>query len=107
MEKARALVPRLRSSNRPREFQSLVVQFIETVVLYQFPKMSRKEIEKKLQVSDVRETRVFQEGREEGRLETIERMALGMLKLNRPIVEITGRTPAQIRKLKKKQSDGN
>jgi predicted transposase/invertase (TIGR01784 family) len=62
-----------------------------------------------LQVTDVRQTRVFQEaleeGREEGREEGIEVVALRLLKMGRPIAEIaqaTGLTPAQIRKLRKK-----
>ena len=128
LEKARSMVPRLRSSNRTREFQRQVVQFIETVVVYQFPKLSRKEIEKMLQVSDVRETRVFQEaleeglekgvkkGREEGieegiekgREEGIEKVALRMLASELPIAEIarlTGLSPIRIRKLKKHRSE--
>lgn len=125
LEKARAMVPRLKTSKRPQSFQRQVVQFIETVVLYQFPKLTRKEIEAMLQVSDVRETRVFQEaleeglekGRKEGREEGveqgiergiergIEQVALRMMRLNRQVAEIaaaTGLNAAQIRKLKKK-----
>lgn len=67
-----------------------------------------------LTVSDFRQTRVFQEaleeglekGLEKGRDEAIEKLArAGLLDLNRPIAEIvnaTGLTPTQIRKLKKK-----
>ena len=46
-----------------------MIQFIETVILYQFPKMSREEIERMLLVNDVRETREFQEGREQAILD--------------------------------------
>ena len=77
--------------------------------------MTRKEIEKMLQVSDVRETRVFQEAREEGleqglergRQEAIEKMVLGMLALDRPVSEIakvSGWSAVRIRSLKKKHS---
>ena len=42
-----------------------------------------------LKVSDVRQTRVFQEALEEGRQEAIETLARGgLLDLNRPIEEI-------------------
>ena len=77
-----------------------------------------------LQVSDVRETRVFQEaleeglekglekgrkeGREEGRDTGIEYVALQLLKLNRPVEEIaeaTGLSAAHLRKLKKKRAE--
>ena len=89
-----------------------VVQFLETIILYQFPKMSRKEIETMLQVTDVRETRVFQEALEEGlekglekRQQTLEKVVLGMLDADRPITEIakiTGLSAARIRAFKKK-----
>ena len=63
-----------------------------------------------LTVSYFRQTRVFEEalekGLEKGRDEAIEKLArAGLLDLNRPITEIvnaTGLTPTQIRKLKKK-----
>lgn len=125
MEKARSMVPRLKSSNRSAAFQRQVVQFIETVILYQFPKLSRREIETMLQVSDVRETRVFQEaleeGVEKGRVEGIEQglergiergieqVAIRMLKLERPLDEIadaTGLGKPQLRKLKQKLARG-
>ena len=54
-----------------------------------------------LQVTDVRQTRVFQEGREEGLVE----VATRLLKKGRPIEEIvaiTGLTTTQVRKLAKK-----
>ncbi len=105
LEKAKAMVPRVLASKRPKQFQKMVIQFIETVILYQFPHLSRKEIEKMLQVSDVRQTRVYQEGVEEG----IEKVAMNLLKKDHPIkeiAEVTGLTPAQIRKLKKKQLSG-
>ncbi|MCE9529559.1 MAG: Rpn family recombination-promoting nuclease/putative transposase [Planctomycetes bacterium] len=101
LEKAKAMVPRVRASKRPPQFQKMVIQFVETVILYQFPSWSRKEIEKMSQVSDVRQTRVYQEGVEEG----IEKVALNLLKTERPIKEIaelTGLSLSQIRKLKKK-----
>jgi predicted transposase/invertase (TIGR01784 family) len=109
LAKAQAMVPRLRASNRPRAFQETVIQFIETIILYQFPKWSRKEIEKMLQVTDVRETRVFQEaleeGMEKGREEAMEAIVSRLFERNQTVTEIaelTGLTPAQIRKLKKK-----
>jgi predicted transposase/invertase (TIGR01784 family) len=102
LENAKEMVPLVRRSKRPYTYQKMVIQFIETVIVHQFPQWSRKEIEKMLQVSDVRQTRVFQEGKEEG----IEQVALQLIKLNRPLAEIvkaTGLTATQVRKLKKKQ----
>ena len=109
LERARAMVPRLQASNRSDEFQRRVVEFIQTVILYQIPTLSRKEIETMLQVTDIRETRVYQEaleeGREEGREATALAVARQLLKFGRPIAEIaeaTGLTAAKIRTLKPK-----
>jgi predicted transposase/invertase (TIGR01784 family) len=71
------------------------------------------EIETMLQVTDVTQTRVFQEaleqgrqeGRQEGRDEGVETIARRMIEKDRPvaeIVELTGLTAADVRKLKKR-----
>jgi len=111
LKKAQAMVPRLRVSKQPRQFQRTLLQFIETVIVHQFPTWSREEIEKMLRVTDVSQTRVFQEalqeGLEKGREEGIESVALRLLKMGRTVGEIvqaTDLTPAQIRKLTKKYS---
>ncbi len=60
-----------------------------------------------LQVTDVRETRVFQEALEEGRDETLKKIVVGMLDADRPvaeIVKITGLSASRIRAIKKKHS---
>jgi len=105
LAKAQAMLPRLVASKRSKKFQRMLIQFVETVILYQFPTWSREEIEKMLQVSDVRQTRVFQEGVQEGIDKGMEKVALRLLQIGRPVDEIatvTDLTPAQIRKLKKK-----
>lgn len=113
LEKAKAMVPCVQASKRPLKFQKMVIQFIETVILYQFPRWPREEIEKMLQVSDVRQTRVYQEalqeGREKGREEGREEVALRLLKMELPvkkIAEATGLTSTQIRTLKKNLPSG-
>jgi predicted transposase/invertase (TIGR01784 family) len=117
LEKAQALVPRVHASKQPKQVQRALLEFIETVIVHQFPLWSREEIEAMLQVTDVSQTRVFQEalqegmakGREEGIEKGIEKgietVALRLLKMGRPIAEIaqaTDLTPAQIRRLSKK-----
>jgi predicted transposase/invertase (TIGR01784 family) len=44
----------------------VIIELIETVIVYKFPKLSREEIEKMLGLSELRQTRVYQEGVEEG-----------------------------------------
>lgn len=108
LAKAQAMLPRLRASDRSKQFQQLLIQFVETIILSQFPNWSRKEIEKMLQVSDIRQTRVFQEAMEEGLEKGLEKgreeVAIELLKLGRPIAEIAKATclsAARLRKLKK------
>lgn len=43
-----------------------IIEFIETIVVYKFPKLSREEVEAMLGLSELRQTRVYQEAREEG-----------------------------------------
>jgi predicted transposase/invertase (TIGR01784 family) len=117
LRKARQLVPRVRSSRLSAEFRRLVIQFIETVIVHQFPKMSREEVERMLQVTDVRETRVFQEaleeglekglekGREEGREEATVSLATQLLRRGdsvAAVAELTGLSVAKVRALKKR-----
>ena len=66
-----------------------------------------------LQVTDVRETRVFQEaleeGEEKGRREALEAVILGMLDADRPVAEIakiTGLSAARIRAINQRRKIG-
>jgi predicted transposase/invertase (TIGR01784 family) len=103
LEKARAMVPRVRESNQPPQFQRMLLQFIETIIVHQFPNWSREEIETMLQVTDVRQTRVFQEAREEGMQEGLERglekgIEQGVESVARRLLD-TGHTPAETARL--------
>jgi predicted transposase YdaD len=46
---------------------------IETVIIYKLAQLSREEIQTMLQVHDIRETRVYQEAKEEGLKEGMEK----------------------------------
>nr|NCR92204.1 Rpn family recombination-promoting nuclease/putative transposase [Microcystis aeruginosa G13-10] len=46
-----------------------ILELIETILIYKLPKLNRKEIEKMFSLSDLRETKVYQEALEEGREE--------------------------------------
>jgi predicted transposase/invertase (TIGR01784 family) len=50
-----------------------LVELIETVIIYKLPRLSREEIQAMLQVHDIRETKVYQEAKEEGIQEGIEK----------------------------------
>jgi predicted transposase/invertase (TIGR01784 family) len=109
---AQKLIPQVRQSIESGEKQQHLIEFIETVVAYQWPHKSREELEKMLQVESFRETRIFQEaleegmekGREEGREEAKIAIARQLLANKRPLGEIvkcTGLTLLKVKKLKK------
>ncbi|WP_255346732.1 Rpn family recombination-promoting nuclease/putative transposase [Synechococcus sp. PCC 7336] len=56
-----------------------IVELIEVILLYKFPRLSREEIEAMLGVSDIKQTKVYQEALEEGRLERSIEVATEML----------------------------
>jgi predicted transposase YdaD len=62
---ARRLGEKIEQENDP-EIQEQVLELIETVLVYKFPKLSRQEIEAMFTYSDLKQTRVYQEAREEG-----------------------------------------
>jgi len=69
-EEAPQLVKRLLAKARvdltDLAFQQSIIELLESVLFYKFPKLSRKEIETMFALSDLRQTRVFQEAMEEG-----------------------------------------
>ena len=62
---ARRLGEKIEQENDP-EIQEQVLELIETVLVYKFPKLSRQEIEAMFTYSDLKQTRVYQEAKEEG-----------------------------------------
>ncbi len=59
---------------------TVIIELVTTTLVYKFPKMSRQEIEAMLGlVDDVKQSRVYQEGREEGREEGERSLVLRLL----------------------------
>jgi predicted transposase/invertase (TIGR01784 family) len=58
-----AVIKSLQSKTVP---QKQLLELIETILIYKFPKMSQKEIEAMFGLSELKQTRVYQEAREEG-----------------------------------------
>ncbi|MBH8562973.1 Rpn family recombination-promoting nuclease/putative transposase [Nostoc sp. CENA67] len=67
--KARQLIEQAKYQFTDALTQQEIIEFIETVVIYKFPRLSREEVEAMLGLDAIRNTRVFQEAREEGKLE--------------------------------------
>lgn len=82
------LIPRLDTETLDPGRREQIMEMLETIVIAKFPKMSRQEIEAMLRVQSLRNTRVFQEGREEGSEQTKLRMILRLVALEIPVEKI-------------------
>lgn len=71
VELASQLVTRVRQQVTDDLQQRQLVQLIETILFYKLPDMSREEIEAMFELSDLKQTRVYQEGKLEDKLEFV------------------------------------
>ena len=62
---ARDLIKRVQSSAIAAVDRAQLLELIETIVVYMFPRRTREEIAVMLGITELKETRVYQEGREE------------------------------------------
>jgi predicted transposase/invertase (TIGR01784 family) len=63
---ARELITRVKMEIGDEALQHDLIEFIETVIIYKLPRLSREEIQTMLQIHDIRESRVYQEALKEG-----------------------------------------
>jgi predicted transposase/invertase (TIGR01784 family) len=69
--KAKELLARTEPLSKTDAKFSAIMETIETIIVYKFPSLSREEIERMLGLSELRQTKVYQEALEEGREEGI------------------------------------
>ncbi|BAY80943.1 hypothetical protein NIES267_04080 [Calothrix parasitica NIES-267] len=69
---AKDLIARTQQQINIEQQQRQLLELIETILVYKFPRMNRKEIEAMFGLSDLKQTRVYQEGVEEGKEEGIQ-----------------------------------
>jgi predicted transposase/invertase (TIGR01784 family) len=69
---ARELIARTKQEIDSEVQQQQVLQIIETILIYKFPRMNREEIEAMFGLSELKQTRFYQEAKEEGKEEGIE-----------------------------------
>lgn len=70
---ARGLIERVQASAIAAVDRAQLLELIETIVVYMFPRRTREEIAVMLGITELKETRVYQEGREEGTRSLISR----------------------------------
>ncbi|KAM3096143.1 DUF2887 domain-containing protein [Phormidesmis sp. 146-12] len=63
--KGRALIERTRQELTDVTIQQNFIELVETIFVYKFPKLNSQEIGKMLRLSDLKQTRVYQEAQEE------------------------------------------
>jgi predicted transposase/invertase (TIGR01784 family) len=103
------LVAKVRSQSQPDADLKRIIELIETVMVYKFPMLSREEIEQMFSLSELKQTRVYQEaleegrqeGRQEGEQEGRRKEALSMVlrQLNRRLGVLESSVEAQVRGL--------
>ncbi|OUL34948.1 flagellar assembly protein H [Nostoc sp. T09] len=71
---AKELINRTQQADNLQLPQKQLLELIETILVYKFPNMSREEIEAMFGLSDLKQTRVYQEGRLEAKLEAIPKL---------------------------------
>lgn len=67
--KAIDLISQARRQVANEQLQQQILEFIETIVIYKFPHLSRQEVEAMLGLDLIKNTRVYQEAQQEGRLQ--------------------------------------
>ena len=68
-ELARNLIERTKLELESSPSQRQLIELIETIVIYKFPQLSYEEIETMLNLEEIRQTKVYQDAKEEGQLE--------------------------------------
>jgi predicted transposase/invertase (TIGR01784 family) len=63
---ARSLLAKTQAQDRTDSKIAAIMELIETIVFYKFPLLSREEIERMLGLSELRETKIYQEALQEG-----------------------------------------
>ncbi|NJO86489.1 MAG: DUF2887 domain-containing protein, partial [Synechococcaceae cyanobacterium RM1_1_27] len=86
-----------------RGLEAGILELLETVLVYKFAELSREEIEAMFGLSELKQTRVYQEAREEGKLEGKQEgevnLTLRLLRRKFSLEALPNKTEATIRSL--------
>jgi predicted transposase/invertase (TIGR01784 family) len=101
---ARRLIAQANQQLTDTKIKRDLINLIETIIVYKLPKKSREEIEAMLGLSELKQTRVYQEALEEGKAEATRKFALKLLRIGmslEQIAEVTELSLQQIQALQK------
>jgi predicted transposase YdaD len=98
---AKALIEQTRNQLSDSQLQQQLIDLVERIVVYKFPQKSREEIEAMFELSDLKQTRVYQEALAEGEAkgEVQGEIKLAIRLLNRRLGEIPQNLAEKIREL--------
>jgi predicted transposase/invertase (TIGR01784 family) len=105
ISKAKELLSRTEPLSKTDAKFAAILEMIETIVVYKFPSLSREEIENMLGLSELRQTKVYQEALEEGeqigeqRGRTEEARSLILRQLARRVGTLPATVEAQVQAL--------
>ncbi|MEH2300942.1 MAG: DUF2887 domain-containing protein [Nostoc sp.] len=100
-EFAKTLINKAKEELTDTLIQRKVLEFIETIVVYKFPNLSREEIETMLNLNLLKQTKVYQEAKEEGKLETKFKMIPILLELGLSVQQIAERLELDVEEVRK------
>jgi predicted transposase/invertase (TIGR01784 family) len=87
--------------------QDEMLEFIETILVYKFPQLSRQEIEAMFTLDDLKHTRVYQEakqeGKQEGRQEGVRQVAINLLNAGMAVSQVAKLTDISIEEVQQLQ----
>jgi predicted transposase/invertase (TIGR01784 family) len=78
-ETARQLMEQTKTQVADAEAQENILELIDKILVYKFPKLSRQELEAMFSLDDLKKTRYFQDVMEDGRLEKARQYILSVL----------------------------
>ena len=93
---ARNLITRTKQEVKNTTNQKQLQELIETIIIYKFPKLSSEEIETMLNLQEIKQTRVYQDAKEEGIEEGIQQGILQQKLAMIPLLQELGLTIEQI-----------
>jgi len=91
------LLQQAREEVTEQAFQRKVIELIESILVYKFINLSRQEIETMFGLSDLKQSKVYQEAKEEGKLETVPLL----LQLGLTVEQIAERLDVKLETVKK------
>jgi len=94
---AQTMLLRIQPQEQTNPRFAAIMDLIETIVVYKFPQLSREEIENMLGLSELKQTKVYQEALHEGEQTGEARLILRLL--NRQIGDISPKLRSQIQSL--------